>query len=74
MIDPGPKPNLYEVSFTIDLVDSGLSAAAFNTWHYDPDFEPGIDLPWWFIPPDVPDIGARWQHDVPARYLVYKKD
>ena len=68
--DPEEKPNLYEVSFTIDLVDSGLSAAAFNTWHYDPDFEPG--LPWIF--PDVGDVGPRWQHDIPARFLVYKKD
>jgi hypothetical protein len=66
MPDPGDKPNLYEVSFTIDLVDSGLSAAAFNTWHYDPDFEPG--LPW------IPDISAQWQHDIPARFMVYKKD
>mgnify|MGYP003571932301 CR=1 FL=1 len=71
--DPGPRPNLYEVNFTIDLVRSGLSAAAFSTWHYDPDSEPGVNLPWWWFIADVPYIGPRWQHDNPARFMVYRK-
>ena len=70
--DPGPRPNLYEVNFTIDIADFGQPMAAFNTWHYDPDFEPGFEgfEPW--VPP-VPYIGPLLQHDKPARFLVYHK-
>lgn len=64
--NPGARPNLYEVNVTFDVVELGQPMAAFNTWHWDPDFEPGV--PWY-----VPDVLPRWQHDIPARFMVYKK-
>ncbi|MCP4422705.1 MAG: hypothetical protein GY805_39355 [Chloroflexi bacterium] len=67
---PGERPNLYEVNFTIDVVEIGQPMAAFNTWHYDPDFEPGFFEGSMFVP-EVPYMGPRLQHDIPARFLVY---
>jgi hypothetical protein len=79
--NPGARPNLYEVNFTIDVVELGQPMAAFNTWHYDPDREPGFPTnePWWFqwffgSVPDVPVVQPQLQHDNPARFLVYQKD
>jgi hypothetical protein len=70
--DPGPKPQLYEVHFTIDIEDAGQPLAAFNTWHYDPDFEPEFFADDPFVPP-VPFTGPGLQHDIPVRFLVYHK-
>ncbi len=67
--DPGINPNLYETNVTIDITDPAQPFAGFATWHYDPDTEPS------FLTPvgQVPTIPPRLQHDIPARYLVYKK-
>jgi len=70
--DPGPRPHLYEVNFTIDIEDLGQPLAAFNTWHYDPDFESAFSGFEPFVPP-VPYLGPLLQHDRPARFLVYHK-
>jgi hypothetical protein len=63
--DPGVNPNLYETTMTIDITHPAQPFAGFSTWNFDPDFEPA------FL--SVPAKGPEWQHDVPARYLVYKK-
>jgi len=63
--DPGINPNLYETNVTIDITNPAQPFAGFATWHFDPDIEPG------FL--GIPTVGPRLQHDIPARYLVYKK-
>jgi hypothetical protein len=68
--DPGETPDLYQVNFTIDLTLGGQPMAAFNTWHYDPDFESAFSGFEPFVPP-VPYVGPQLQHDNPARFLVY---
>ncbi len=60
--DPGKRPTLHEI---VDVLESGLSMAAFGTWHFDTDREPP------FL--GLPNVGPRLQHDHPARYLVYCK-
>ena len=62
--DPGPNPNLYESYFTLDVVELGQPFAAFSSWHYDVDTEPG------FL--GVPSIPSGWREG-PARFLVYHK-
>ena len=64
--DPGPNPKLYEVHFTVDVTEAGQPFAAFSTWHYDPEGEPPI-------PGFTPGMGAHLDHDIPARFLVYRK-
>ena len=63
--DPGVNPNLFETNVTVDVTNVRQPFAAFSTWHFDVDSEPG------FL--GRPTIPAGWQHDVPARYLVYKR-
>ena len=64
--DPGAHPNLYETTFTLDITEAGQPFAAFSTWHYDPDTEPG------FL--GIGTVGPHWQFERPARFLVYRKD
>ena len=63
--DPGVTPNLYETTFTVDIVETGQPMAAFSTWHLDLDREPG------FL--GRPPVDPQWQYDIPARFLVYRK-
>ena len=63
--DPGPKPRILETHFAVDLTLSGMPFATLATWHLDPNAEPGF----LFVPP----VSAQLQHDLPARYLVYRK-
>ena len=63
--DPGRNPNLYETTLTADIVQIGQPMAAFSTWHYDADTEPT------FL--GRPTVYPHWQHDIPARFLVYQK-
>jgi hypothetical protein len=63
--DPGINPNLYESYFTLDIVELGQPFAAFSSWHFDVDAEPG------FL--GVPATPAGWKEG-PARFLVYRKD
>ncbi|MGH9838851.1 MAG: hypothetical protein ACREEM_08715 [Blastocatellia bacterium] len=67
--DPGINPNLYETNVTIDITNPAQPFAGFATWHFDPDLEPGFLTPVGPLPP----VGPRLEHDIPARYLVYKK-
>jgi hypothetical protein len=46
--DPGVTPNLYETTLTADVVQLGQPLAAFSTWHFTPDVEPGFLVP---LPP-----------------------
>lgn len=62
--DPGPNPHLYEVNITMDVTLGGQPFAGFSTWHYDPDTEPA------FL--GMPQRGPEWQHERPARFLVYR--
>ncbi len=63
--DPGPNPKLYETTLTADIVQMGQPLAAFSTWHFDPDVEPG------FL--GLPTRPEHWQFERPARFLVYRK-
>jgi hypothetical protein len=60
------RPNLYEVTVTA-RVPSNPIYTAFSTWHFDPDGE--IAMP----ELGIPAVGAGLQHDIPTRFLVYKK-
>jgi hypothetical protein len=61
------QPGLYETSLIADLTLAGMPFAAFSTWHFDPEPHPGI-------PGRTPSIPRpHWQHDIPARYLVYQR-
>jgi hypothetical protein len=64
MPDPGLNPNLYECTLTCDIVEGGQPFAAFSTWHLNPDREPA------FL--QFPAVGPGWQHERPARFLVYR--
>jgi len=80
--DPGAWPNLYETTFTLDITEAGQPMAAFSTWHYDPDTEPGFLIDVSSLPDEygIPDFLSRWtigphyQFERPARFLVYRKD
>lgn len=65
---PDGKPNLYELNCTADVTGPvpGLPFAGFSTWVLDPDFEPPI-----FPPSLMPGVPPMWQHDIPARFMVY---
>ena len=85
--DPGDFPTMYEVHFAVDIAVSGLPFATFATWHWDPESDqsiPGWNVPllmrWLYGASDVPDIPIdnpalqpHFDHDIPARFLVYKK-
>lgn len=63
--DPGPRPKIYETHFAVDIRQPGQPFAALSTWHFDIDAEPP------FL--GVPGVPPQFQHDVPARYLVYRQ-
>lgn len=65
---PDGQPHLYEINAVTDVIGpvKDLPFAGFSTWVYDPDIEPAI-----FPPPLRPDVPAQWQHDIPARLMVY---
>ena len=60
------RPKLYETTITA-RVPANPIYTAFSTWHFDPDGE----LPMPSI--GMPGVAAGFQHDIPARFLVYKK-
>lgn len=63
--DPGPDPAVMEANITYDIVDPGQPYAAFATDFYDVDNDPAF----LFVPPLPPG----WRHELPNRYLVYRK-
>lgn len=63
--DPGVQPKLYEVYMTVDTPLSGQPFAAFSTWQLDVDREPS------FL--GLPDVQPQWLHDIPARFMIYRK-
>jgi hypothetical protein len=65
---PQGQPHLYEMNCTGDISGpvAGLPFAGFSTWVLDPDLEPPI-----FPPLLMPGVPPTWQHDIPARFLVY---
>ena len=60
------RPKLYETTVTA-RVPANPIYTAFSTWHFDPDGE----LPMPSI--GMPEVTPGFQHDIPARFLVYKK-
>lgn len=75
--DPGADPQLYETYFTADVSIGAQPFAAFSTWHYDPDTEPGFLMPQLNVPNSpvgsFPSTVAGWRYETPARYLVYRR-
>ena len=63
--DPGQNPRLVELNATADIVDIAQPFAAFATNHLDIDSDPGFLN----VPPQPP----QFQHDIPLRYLIYRK-
>lgn len=61
--DPGVNPRLMEANITVDITDMAQPWAAFATWHFDIESDPG------FL--GVPSVPPQLQHDIPMRYLVY---
>ena len=64
---PDGQPNLYEGNMVMDIVGPGQGLppfAGYSTWVIDPD----IELPFLFAPGQAP----RLQHDIPARFLLYR--
>ena len=61
--DPGVNPRLMEANITVDITDMAQPWAAFATWHFDWDSDPG------FL--GLPGVPPQLQHDIPMRYLVY---
>lgn len=62
---PQGTPHLYEINLVADVSGpiAGLPYAGYSSWLFSPDAEP----PFLGRPPMPP----AWQHDVPARVLVY---
>lgn len=81
--DPGPYPTMHEVHFAVDLTQANLSFATFATWHWDPENDssiPGWNTPWWMDLifqsqgiPEKPVMAPHFDHDIPARFLVYHR-
>jgi hypothetical protein len=63
--DPGVNPRLMEQSVTADITDMAQPFAAFATNHFDLDADPG------FL--GIPPVPPQLQHDIPLRFLVYRK-
>jgi hypothetical protein len=63
--DPGADAAVYEANVTFDITDPGQPYAAFATNFFDVDADPGF----LFVPPAIPE----WRHELPNRYLVYRK-
>ena len=63
--DPGLNPQLFQAHLTADITNVAQPFAAFGTWHLDLDREPG------FL--GLPTQDARFEHDVPCQFLVYRK-
>ena len=63
--DPGQNSRLVELNATADIVDIAQPFAAFATNHLDIDSDPGFLN----VPPQPP----QFQHDIPLRYLIYRK-
>jgi hypothetical protein len=81
--DPGDYPKEYEVHLSVDLAQSGLRFATFATYHWDPEGDeafPGMNR--WTTTsginigavPSVPRKDPHFDHDIPARFLVYRKN
>jgi hypothetical protein len=66
--NPGYTPNLYETYFTADIVEAGQPFAAFSTWHYSIDREPGFLAAGYDVPSRPPGM-----YEGPARFLVYEE-
>jgi hypothetical protein len=65
---PSGQPHLYEMNVTADVTGPVPQPfAGYSTWVLDPDTEPPV-----FPPPILPGVGPQWQHDIPARFLVYQ--
>ena len=62
---PGKTPRLIEQNVTADITDIAQPFAAFATNHLDVDSDPGFLN----VPPQPP----QFQHDIPLRYLIYRK-
>jgi hypothetical protein len=77
--DPGDDPQLFETYFTADVTLSKQPYAAFSTWHYDVDKDPGFLIPLPQPQPggpnggSFPTIPSGWYYERPARYLVYRR-
>lgn len=81
--DPGIHPMLYEAHFYVDIVKAGQPFAAMATWHWDPEGDGWF--PGWqpVNPPAGYNVGPmpaatsptwpHFDHDIPARFLVYKE-
>ena len=65
--NPGADPFLMEANITVDVTDLAQPWAAFATWHFDIESDPGIPSA------GVPSTPAQLQHDIPMRYLVYSE-
>jgi hypothetical protein len=63
--DPGGDPYLMEANITVDITDLAQPWAAFATWHFDIESDPGF---LW-----VAATGPQLQHDIPMRYLIYSE-
>ncbi len=70
--DPGPNPAMYEVHFAVDLTQANLPFATFATWHWDPENDGSIPG-WPGHTPTTQPMPAHFDHDIPARFLVYHK-
>lgn len=63
--DPGVNPRLVEQNVTADITDIAQPFAAFATNVLDVDSDPAF--------PPVPPTGPGFEHDIPLRYLIYRK-
>jgi hypothetical protein len=63
--DPGPNPRIMEALITADIDNPALPFAAFASNIFDIDPDPAF----FGIPPSPP----QWTHNVPLRYIVYRK-
>jgi hypothetical protein len=63
--DPGQNPYLMEANITVDITDLAQPWAAFATWHFDIESDPGI--------PGLSSVPPELQHDIPMRYLIYSE-
>lgn len=61
---PQGRPDLYECNITVDTTEDAQPMAAFGTWLYDIDSEPGFLF--------YPTVYPQYHHERPMRFLVYR--
>lgn len=74
----GPRPEMMEAMFTVDMVGTALPYAGYVTHVWDPDRDSPVPVPYIDISEpgnpvllgDIPAVTPGWRFEIPLRFLV----